>query len=383
MNSTFTFKRTYLIFSFTFMIYQGFIITFLNSLGYSESQIGFILSANMIAAVIGQFTNGYVSDKLLTLRQVMLIQVCVSIIAMSILFFSTAYIAFVFVAILMGFSIFSSFSTMDSWALFESEETNGQYAKILMFASIGKSLSTLLFGKLLEVLGYSYMPIFYVISASILLFNLFKMHNTKNHSEETLKLHDLKKLLNIKFFANVLLVSFIVFGMYTLFVNSNILIKTYGGTVFHVGIYLAVAGISELLYFSFINKYMNKMHPYVYLLVASILVLINVLVILFADHYIYIIASGFIYSGIFANFLMGAKKLFVLIVDDKVKNLGQSISSALYFSLAGAITTTVTGLIAENIGILSMFKYVLGIEVFVLVILIFLNLKLKLIKIIK
>ena len=63
MNSVRTFKRTYLMFSFTFMIYQGFIIALLYSLGYSESKIGLLLSINMIAAVAGQFLNGYLTDK--------------------------------------------------------------------------------------------------------------------------------------------------------------------------------------------------------------------------------------------------------------------------------------------------------------------------------
>jgi len=78
---------------------------------------------------------------------------------------------------------------------------------------------------------------------------------------------------------------------------------------------------------------------------------------------------------------MGAKKLFVIICDENVKNLGQSVSSALYFSLAGAITTSVTGLVAENIGIQPMFRYVLVVVIVTLLILVFLNRQLKLEKI--
>ena len=381
MNTVRTFKRTYLIFSFTFMIYQGFIIALLNGLGFSESKIGLLLSVNMISAVLGQFLNGYLSDKYLSPRQVMLLQILLSVIGISLLFFSTSYILFIIVAMIMGFSIQAIYSTMDSWVLFESEETHDNYANILIFSSIGKAISTIIVGKLFELFGYSYMPVFYIIAAAILLFDVYKMNNSMSKKDKKLDFSDLKGLLSAKFFLNVLLVSFITFGMYTVFVNSNILIQNYGGTVFHVGIYISLAGISELVYFSIINKYMNKMHPYVYLLIACSLILVNILIILFTNHYIYIILSGLIYSGIFANFLMGAKKLFVTICDENVKNLGQSVSSALYFSLAGAITTSVTGLVAENIGIQPMFKYVLIVVIMILIILIFLNKKLKLIKI--
>jgi len=126
---------------------------------------------------------------------------------------------------------------------------------------------------------------------------------------------------------------------------------------------------------------MSKVHPYRYLLIASLLLLADIFIILFTNNYVFIIFSGLIYSGIFVNFLMGAKRLFVTICDENVKNLGQSVSSALYFSLAGAITTSVTGLVAENIGIQPMFKYVLIEVIIVLIVLIFLNKKLKLIKI--
>lgn len=378
MNTPSVFKRTYLIFSFAFMIYQGFIITFLNTLGFSESEIGFILSINLIGAVIGQFVNGYVADKWLSLRQVMLIQIALSIVGMSILFFSTDYIAFAIVAVIIGFSLYSLYSVIDSWVLFESKETSEQYPLILMFSSIGKSISSLLMGKVLELFGYDYMPIFYVISAFIFLYTVYKMQNsTKDAHEdrEPVTGKDVLKMLNIKFIANVLLVSFLVFGMYSIFVNSNILIKTYGGTVFHVGVYFTIAGISELFYYYIINKYMSKMHPYVFMLMSIILILVNILIILFTESYVVLLLSGFIYSGIFANFIMGSKRIFVLIVDEKVKNMGQSVSAALYFSLAGAITTSVTGVVSENIGIIPMFRYILGIEILILFILTFINLR--------
>lgn len=382
MNTPRVFKRTYLIFSFAFMIYQGFIITFLNTLGYSESQIGFILSINLIGAVIGQFVNGYVADKWLSLKSLMLLQACLSIVAMSILFFSTDYIAFVVVAVLIGFSLYSLYSIMDSWILFESEETSRQYPVILMYSSIGKSISSLLMGKVLEQFGYDYMPIFYVLSALIFLYAIYKMKNSSKHVEAKEKApvtgKDVLKMFNIKFIANILLVSFIVFGMYSIFVNTNILIKSYGGTVFHVGVYFTVAGLSEIFYYSFINKFMNNLHPYIFLLVSIILIVANVLIILFTDSYIVLIFSGFIYSGIFANFIMGAKKLFVIIVDNKIKNLGQSVSSALYFSLAGALTTSITGVVTESIGIVPWFKYVLGIELVILFILTFINVRQRL-----
>ncbi len=381
MNTVRTFKRAYLIFSFTFMIYQGFIIALLNGLGFSESKIGFLLSVNMIAAVLGQFLNGYLSDKYLSPRQVMLLQIFLSMFGISLLFFSNSYLLFVIVAMIMGFSIQSIYSTIDSWVLFESKETHDNYASILIFSSIGKSISTILIGKLFELLGYNYMPVFYIISAAILLFDIYKMNNLTKKEDKKLDFSDLKGLLSVKFFLNVLLVSSIVFGMYTVFVNSNILIQNYGGTVFHVGLFIAVAGVSEIVYFSIVNKYMGKVHPYGYLLIATLLLFVDILIILFTDNYVVIIFSGLIYSGIFVNFLMGAKKLFVVICDENVKNLGQSVSSALYFSLAGAITTSVTGLIAESIGIQPMFKFVLIEVLLVLIVLIFLNKKLKLIKI--
>ncbi len=381
MNTINTFKRAYLVFTFTFMIYQGFIIALLNSQGVSESKIGLILSVNMISAVLGQFLNGYLSDKFLSPRQVMLIQIFLSMLGISLLFFSTSYVVFIIIAMIMGFSIQSIYSTIDSWVLFESKETHDNYASILIFSSLGKSISTIFVGKLFEILGYSYMPLFYVISASILLIDIYKMGNSESREDKKLDFSDLKGLLSVKFFLNILLVSFIVFGMYTVFVNSNILIQNYGGTVFHIGIFIALAGVSEMIYYSIINKYMNKVHPYGYLLIATLLLLVDIFIILFTNDYIYIILSGLIYSGIFVNFLMGAKKLFVIICDENVKNLGQSISSALYFSLAAAITTSVTGILAENIGIKPMFRYVL-IEVgIVLIVLFFLNKKLRLIKI--
>jgi len=265
------------------MIYQGFIIALLYSLGYSESKIGLLLSINMIAAVAGQFLNGYLTDKYFSPRQVMLFQICLSVVGMSILFFSPNYILLIVVAMIMGFSIQAIYSTMDSWVLFDSKDTHDQYGTIFMFSSIGKSISTIVVGKAFDILGYSYMPVFYIISACILLYNIYKMHNSMSKEDKTLDFSDLKGLFSFKFFSNVLLVSFLVFGMYTVFVNSNILIQNYGGTVFHVGIFIALSGISEVAYFWIINKYMNKMHPYVYLLVACLLILIDILIILITN----------------------------------------------------------------------------------------------------
>ena len=101
---------------------------------------------------------------------------------------------YVLVSIFMGFTIQALYSTMDSWILFESKKSNSQYSNILLFSSLGKSISTLIVGKIFSMMGYDLMPVFYIISALILGHLVYKMQDSIRVSTVKNNLKDIIKL---------------------------------------------------------------------------------------------------------------------------------------------------------------------------------------------
>lgn len=64
------FQYIYFVFYFTIAIFSGFTIPYLNSLDFSNTEVGFMMSLLYLSGVIGQSLTGYICDVKGTIKKI-------------------------------------------------------------------------------------------------------------------------------------------------------------------------------------------------------------------------------------------------------------------------------------------------------------------------
>ena len=139
----------------------SFVSAFMLSKGMSNTRLSIMLSLYMLFAFVGQFFWGSLCDKLRTNKKIFILcEFCVLALYYLIYIFSDNFIVVNIFYPLLGFAIVPMAAVLDSWILKCFSHRPQVFGPARGWASAGFAFFMLIYGQLIQHLGYGIMPWF-------------------------------------------------------------------------------------------------------------------------------------------------------------------------------------------------------------------------------
>ncbi|QAA30883.1 hypothetical protein C1I91_03950 [Clostridium manihotivorum] len=316
-------------------IYNLFILVYLKSKGLDNVQVGIVNAINIIAGTGGQLILGYLCDLKGTIKKFMIpmliillgISMIVSYLGGNLLIIAIAILAFIQAPVVM---------LMTTWAINSSEETRRQFGGIRAFAALGFAFTSLIAGKIFEVIGLNNMFFFY---AFFMLITLMRTRSIKDIKiEKSSKKVSPFILLKNKEFILIMIIS----SVYALVMNiisfSSLLMLDLGGTTAHVGLSAFIAALVEAPVYFGAQKLMRNRRKSSLLIFAMTAYTIRFIFMYFATSYIHLLLLSFTQVITYAIFEIVSKYMTSEAVPLEQQNTAYSVIGAVSSVLGGGFS---------------------------------------------
>jgi MFS family permease len=319
--------------------YFPFLAVYFQSRGLSYIQSGFAFSLSSLVSIGAQPLWGYVTDKYLNKRLVILINMLACSVIIFLYVFAYGFIPVMLSVFLLIFFQSSVMSIADALCY----EISGKvpqvtYGQIRLVGSVGFAVLSLVLGALIERFGininfYIYSALF--ILAAVFLFDIrFKGEaNIVRPSGKDI-LEVLKNYKFIVFVFSIMLLN-IATGAHSSYVPT--LIEATGGDVGKLGFVWFAQAMSEIPIFYFGSRLVSKYSELNLYIAALVLYIIRLFLSSISPNYYFAIAVQLMQGVTFPLYMVSAMHYVNVVVPEKVRASGITLLSALGFGLGSLI----------------------------------------------
>jgi PPP family 3-phenylpropionic acid transporter len=335
-----------------------FLPLYLETKGYTSSQIGFFMMIGPCVAILAQPLWGYLSDRFHTVKKVILLLWSLTVLSSVGLFVTGGYTLTLLFVLLMYFFMQPSVPLLDSITIKSVSKRGISYGSVRLWGSIGFTAVTLVAGTLLNALGgVSRIPYLYWIIWIVPLALLFYLKDEPSNGER-ITLQTLSFIGKNKAFLWFLAMVFVISVPHRMNdVMLGLYMKQLGATDSMIGWAWSLAAVVEIPAFALLNRYLARVHEYS---------LIGVAAALFSIRWLFYYASTdpwellVLQAGAavtFAVFWISAVHYTVRVMPEQVGSTGQSLLAMVFLGLAGITGGVVGGWLNDHFGGPAMYAF--------------------------
>ncbi|RKN84999.1 MFS transporter [Paenibacillus ginsengarvi] len=353
--------------SFSFVFYMTMALTvsffplYFKSQGYSNLQIGVVYSIGPFIGIAANLFWGYASDRLRTIRKVLLVMLCGQLLTTIVLTQIDA-IAWLYVAM----TVYNFFHTPinglnDSLTLLTIRRSGKSYASFRVWGSLGFAFSSVVFGFVLHTVGVEKTIWFTVgtISLSLVLAYFLKDRSRGGPAAGSgaVKMSGFVGILKQP---GLLLFLALIFTMsFAHRTNDGFLALTMRGmgasdTV--IGWAWTASSLSEIPMFYWLSKNGHKYKELPLLMIASFFYAVRFFLVSIVTDPIWIIPLQMMHSVTFGIFLVTALRYIQQLIPDEYRATGQAIYNIVWSCLAGLASGVVGGWVLDGWGAPVMYR---------------------------
>ncbi|MFD0674311.1 MFS transporter [Cohnella sp. GCM10027633] len=329
---------------------------YFESLGFTKFQIGAVYSIGPMLSIASNIIVGIVSDRSQNLRRVLSILFVGQILGLALLLPQKEF------GIMAGIMAFFYLcqtpmnAMMDSITLLAAQQMNRSFPSIRMFGSLGYAVCAVLFGYILKHYGSDQtLVIGLVVVASSLVLSLFlgNFQASLRKFEFGGLLGIFKERETIAFFVMIMLVSiahrinegFLSLAMRELGADDSV-----------IGLASLASSVSEIPVFFLLAKYGHKFRELPLLAIASVMYVVRLGLLSFADEPWMMVALQTMHSVTFGIFYITALRFLQIVIPDEFRSSGQAVFAVVWSGLAGVAAGTLGGWLIDAIGFASAFR---------------------------
>ena len=371
--------------NFTFFITNslgGYVIVFLQSIGFNAQQVGMITALDSGVGVFSTPFWGMLSDKLRSWKKIIALTLVLGaglfflIPASSRISFGNISFLFIFIPIAMFFKA-PTMSLLENWMLRNSAAEKLNYGALRAFGALSYAIASIALGYILPKTGVAFT--FYanaVLTIPALLMVLF----IKGSAGEELagkKQLTFKEMQIGQLLKNYYLMAYIIFSIFQRipFLCSMrflpFLVDEIGGDIAQMGIILGLRAFVEIPMMLLLKPLRQKIPLYYLIVIASSFFMVECIMYSFANSFGAVVAVSILH-GIGNGFMLttGSSYVFML-APDHLKTTSQTVLGSMT-SIAGILGGLLGGAFIEILGI-KQFYLTIGIMIFVALILFILS----------
>lgn len=336
-----------------------FLPLYFANLGYSSSQIGFLMMIGPFVASMIQPFWGYLSDRLQTVKKMIFWLWVLAIISSVALFNSGgSYVLTLCFVLALYFFYQPSMPLLDSISVQSAARRGSSYGSLRLFGSMGYTVVSLSGGLLLAVLGGITKLPYLLWGAWIVPLLLLIFLRDEPAEGEGMTLKSLKELFTNKSFLWFLFLVFVISVPHRMNdVMLGLYMKDLGASDAMVGWAWALAAACEIPVFALLGRYLNRIHEYVLIGIVGLLYTIRWFMYYVSDDPWVLLALQAGAAITFAVFWIVCMHYVARILPPQLGATGFSLLSMVYLGLAGMTGGVVGGRLTDLFGGASMYLF--------------------------
>lgn len=340
-------------------VLSPFLPLYFANLGYSSSQIGFLMMIGPFVASMIQPFWGYLSDRLRTVKLIIFWLWILAIISSVALFNSGgSYVLTLCFVLALYFFYQPSMPLLDSISVQSAARRGKTYGSLRLFGSLGYTVVSLSGGLLLAALGGITGLRYLLWAAWIVPLLLLIFLRDEPVEGEGMTLTSLKELLTNKSFLWFLFLVFVISVPHRMNdVMLGLHMKDLGATDAMVGWAWALAASLEIPVFALLGKYLHRIHEYVLIGIVGLLYSIRWFMYYVTDDPWVLLAlqAGAVIT--YAVFWIAVMHYVARILPPQLGATGFSLLSMVFLGLAGMTGGIVGGRLSDLFGGASMYLF--------------------------
>ncbi len=349
--------------------FMAYFSAFMLANGTPATLVSLILSLYLMAAFMGSFFWGMLSDKLRTNRKTFLMQIVLCLIS-GLLIYRFHHIT-VLVAILyplLGFATVPVASNLDSWIIKTFPADSNYYGISRAVSAIGYGILALLVGQLVSRVGYQVLPvgltIFTVLSLVIAFIQPDSPQDDSLSSSAGFSKEDMGHLVKNRSYMTLIIILFFI-GITVVPVSNMkiVLYESVGGDIRWVGYDSFIGCMIQFPFFMLAGR-LKKLNPSLRLVIASLGPALLLVFYYLANIPHLIIAGSVFYFAGYSILLPAYREIGASSVEPRLMTTAQSLLDAVFASLAGMTGLLYSGYVMDTYGVktlvlIGMFIYLI------------------------
>ena len=331
---------------------------YLESLGFSPSEIGELMTLLVVGKVIAPYIGGWIADHKSNRMAVIRLSGLASIVVFTGALFSTSYLALALVMLIFGFFWSVSLPQFEVVTLNHLGDKVHAYTRIRLWGSIGFIITVVVLGAVLEHFGVQPLPLIGLfIIVGIWLTSLWAPEDIP-HDHKV----DHEPIINVIKQPTVLAMMVVFFlmqvghGAYYSF--YSLYLEKFGYSKTMIGQLWALGVIAEVGLFLIMLKLLQRYSLRSLLIVSLICATIRwILIALFPEQRAIIIPVQLLHAATFGIHHAVAIQLIHRYFKGRHQGRGQALYSSLSFGAGGAIGSLMSGYIWEGLGASEAFVF--------------------------
>lgn len=336
--------------------------------GFSSLQIGLLMMIGPFAAIFAQPVWGFVSDRLQTVKSIILLLWLMTVLASLGLFNSAGFAAALTFSTLLYFFMVPSVPLLDSMSIKAALQTGKTYGSVRLWGSAGFAAIAAVSGLVAVYTGGvgSIQYVYWILWVPAFVLLPFLQDERAAAARQRVTWNSLQLIARnreLVWFFFVILLGSIPHRM------NDVLLAVYmqdaGASGLLIGLAWTLAAGSEVPTFALLGRVMHRYHELALLALASLFYAIRwILYASINDPFVLTLLQLF-HSVTFAVFWMTSVQYVVRLVPLQLRSTGQSLLAAVFIGLAGLIGGTVGGWIYDRWGGEGMYLFGAGVSLLV------------------
>ncbi|RJG20369.1 MFS transporter [Paenibacillus thiaminolyticus] len=342
--------------AFTFSIFMAssvvvsYLPLYYQALGFTSVQIGLLYSIGPLISIVSNLFWGLISDRLGTLKKVLILLLCAQIILSLILSQFASFGSVVPILILFYFFYFPIFPLNDSFSIVTAQAQGKSFIGIRVFGSIGFAIAALLFGMVLRTAGAIY-TVWVLVLIGILSLGIAFFLTDKRASMKKMEFSGLWAVLKqrevLLFFLFVLLLA-IAHRLNEAFLGVTL--TGLGADESLVGWAWMLSAVSEIPIFFLLNAFGDRFKELPLLALSGLTYAIRLLLVANLQTPGAIVATQLMHSVSFGIFYFVAVRYISRVIPEEYRSTGLALYTIVWSSIAGLLSGTFGGILLEAHG---------------------------------
>lgn len=331
-------------------LFIPFLPVYLGEQGLSTSEIGLIVGTGGIVTLIAQPLWGMISDKMKTVRKVLLALVVMTAISGYVLFSVDSFLWLVVSALVVYFFLMPIDPLTESLNFTVSEMEGISYGSVRTYGALGFAVLSLVIGFMMDSFGMGSVSILFVV-LGILAFGLVWKMPEVQASTEPVTIKELKQVLSSKeviLFLVLIFICSVPARMNDTFLGIHI--RALGGETSLIGTAFFIAAISEIVVFALSFWWLRKGRELEIITIATFFYFVR----FFFSGFV---SSPWVLTGLqvlqmltFPVFYTAAIQYLYNIMPREWRATGQTVLALLFFGLSGIVASYVGGYVYDAFG---------------------------------
>lgn len=359
-NITISHKRSLKLAIFIYFSTIGIILPYLplyfNYRGMTGTQIGILLAIGPLMSTLVQFFWGVLSDRLQTVKKVVLFLLIIAGLASMLVFSSNSFNTLVGSVLIFFAFAWPVIPLLDSLTLATTKQTGESYGSYRLWGSLGFAIAALSGGIILDAVGIQNIRYLYqgLIIACILVCLLLIDASPSGRPVTAL---EIKKLLGKKeVFIFLIMVTFLSVTNKANDAFMGLYIQQLGGGEKEVGLAWTIAPLSEIPVFAFSGFPLARFHELYLLAAASAIFALRWLLFILVSSPGLLIPVQLLHSLTFGLFFMAAVSYIGRLAPAHLRSSGQGLLATCTGGIAGMAGSYFGGLIFSAMGPQYLYK---------------------------